>query len=164
MSIEDERIREIARSIDAQRQAEVVGRAALEQSRVTEVALNMQVSQERATQVRSLCGHFAVWASSNGISYNSPSLLAPGWLLGHYEGSPFWSYSGNGMQDSGGSAVSLLVRRSGSIHEIVVRDAYKKGESRHHLLSRAAKLDMVPIETIHTSIAQFSVKHNVPWR
>jgi len=165
MSFEDENIRRIAQSINAQNQAERLSKTAFEQSMANDAMLRRQEDQVNAIQVRNLCGRFAVWASSNGISYNSPSVLAPGWLLGHYEGEPGGSNSSYGTYTSWSSDVSLLVKSSGNIRELVVHSTSKKtGGRQYHIFSRNAKLERVPIESIHNSIAQFSVKNNVNWK
>lgn len=122
-------------------------------------------SEQHRIEVINLCGRFATWATRHNIRYNSPSVLAPGWLLGEGDGPPSFSYSHQGVQAGGSSTYSLLVRSSGSINELVVNNVHKH-RRRYHLFQSpySVKFDRYDLSSIENSIARFSAKSRIPWR
>lgn len=164
MTESGDKIREIAEGLIQKNQldaiqAEHIRREAIDAQHVQEVEI-----AKRLHVIPELCGKFAVWAASRGIPYNSPSILAPGWLLGQGEGPPTWSYSHQGIQDSGSSTYQILVRRGGHIGEFVTSNARKRGR-KYHLLPKLkpVKFERYPVETVIQSIAEFSAEYNQPW-
>lgn len=155
----------IRRNADLMRQEEHIrrSRAALasQQADFTELA-NLQHVENLKTEIPRLCACFAVWASSHDIPYNSPSPLAPGWLLGRGEGPPSYGVSHQGIQVSGSSSYSLLVRSTGIVKELVTHNVYRR-RFKHHFFARSAKLKRYSVASVENSIAEFSAKYNTPW-
>ncbi len=122
------------------------------------------LEEERRRLIIPLCGKFVVWANNHDIPYDSPSYLAQGWLLGRREGPPSCSISHQGIQSSGSSEYSLLVKRSGNIRELVVDNVTKRGR-RYHLFHKpgAPQYRRYTVASVQKSIAKFSVLHGVEW-
>lgn len=191
MAAHDDAIRERASKLrqDAGNQRLVGQERAARQAATIEglAEARRQVVQERATDrgereaaVLELCSRFLVWATTNDIPYNSPSMM-PGarrnWILGYRVGHPHNKISGffyhspfnaeliSEVGHRPGPGMSLLMGRSGLVGELptYIESTGSDSSARYRMRLRDPDLAAYDIGTIEDSIAKFSARHDVEW-
>lgn len=131
---------------------------------------------EREDEVMELCSRFVVWAAEHDIPYNSPSMLARGWLLGRrtaHAHSRFREFvhenrfNGDFAFQHGADPDprrSLLFNHSGLVGELATY-ADRMGTDSTARFRPPGPADPADytLDSIGESIARFSARHDVEW-
>ena len=162
MTNNDERIREMAKSLRETNQAQNSEILIHEADNRLQLIRESENERRNSLNVTVLCGRFAIWAEVNSIPFNSPSPFARGWIVGERESEPSSSGSHQGESWESKSIASLLVKPSGRLGELIIKNVHKTRPN--NLFSKKAEPEKYDLGSVISSIAKFSFENKIDWQ